>query len=147
MAHAEHLAQDAIRRTVNSFYHAIEHRDMNALRDVVTNDWQYIASATMPSTGVDEMAAVFESMQRALPDMEIHVLDVLVNDRMVGVRAQVEGTQHGELMGIKPASKPIVFAVHSFHQIRDGLIEKTWHLEDWMDCFRQIGSLPPGIQK
>ncbi|MGV7241636.1 hypothetical protein [Caballeronia sp. M23-90] len=55
MAHAEHLAQDATRRTVNSFYQAIEHRDINALSDVVTNDWQYIASATMPSTGVDQM--------------------------------------------------------------------------------------------
>jgi len=147
MAHAEHFAQDATRRTVNGFYQAIEHRDINALRDVVTEDWQYIVSVTVPSIGVDQMAAVFESMQRALPDMEIHVLDVLVNDRMVGVRAQIKGTQHGALMGIEPTSKPTVFAVHSFHQMRDGLIEKTWHLEDWMDCFRQIGALPPGIQK
>jgi len=116
MAHAEHFAQDATRRTVNGFYQAIEHRDINAQRDVVTDDWQYIASATVPSVSVDQMIAVFESMQRALPDMEIHVLDVLVNDQMVGVRAQVKVTQHaGELMEIEPTSKPIVFAVHSCH--------------------------------
>ncbi|EKS71919.1 hypothetical protein BURK_008791 [Burkholderia sp. SJ98] len=29
-----------------------------------------------------------------------------------------------------------------FHQVRDGRIAKTWHLEDWLSVFRQLGEMP-----
>jgi predicted ester cyclase len=64
---------------------------------------------------------------------------------MVGVRAKVTGTQSGPLMGIPATSKVVDFAIHSFHELRDDRIAKTWHLEDWLGLFQQIGELPPGL--
>jgi predicted ester cyclase len=54
----------------------------------------------------------------------------------------VTGTQTGSLLGIAATSKQVHFAIHSFHRMRDGLIAQTWHLEDWLGVFRQLGELP-----
>ncbi|MBP0593449.1 ester cyclase [Paraburkholderia sp. LEh10] len=77
--------------------------------------------------------------------MDIQILDVLIHGNMVGVRAKVRGTQSGSLMGIAATSKPIEFAIHSFHEFRDERIANTWHLEDWLSVFHQLGALPPSL--
>jgi len=79
--------------------------------------------------------------------MDIQILDVLIHGNMVGVRAKVRGTQSGSLMGIAATSKRIEFAIHSFHEFRDERIAKTWHLEDWLSVFHQLGTLPPSLNE
>ncbi len=77
-----------------------------------------------------------------MPDMKIHILDLLIHGDRVGVRAEVTGTQTGKLLGIAATSREVRFAIHSFHQLRGNLIGKTRHLEDWLSVFRQLGELP-----
>jgi predicted ester cyclase len=77
--------------------------------------------------------------------MHIEILDMLVQDDRVGVRAEVSGTQSGPLLGIAATEKPIRFAIHSFHELRDGLVSKTWHLEDWLSVFRQLDAVPQRV--
>jgi predicted ester cyclase len=135
----------AIRRTIETFYHAFETTSVEQLRKVVTPDWQYLPEPPGVSFGPDQMVPVFEKIAIALPDMKVHILDVLIHGDRVGVRAEISGTQTGQLLGIAASARPIRFAIHSFHQLRDGLIEKTWHLEDWLTIFRQIGQLPKSL--
>jgi predicted ester cyclase len=135
----------AARKTIEGFYRSFEHHDMTLLRRVVTTDWQYIPEFPGHVPGPDKMIPVFRDLDIALPDMKIEILDVLVNDNRVGVRAQVTGTQSGPLLGIAATSKSIHFAIHSFHELRDGLVCKTWHLEDWLSVFRQLGETPPNL--
>jgi len=133
------------RDTITRFYRAIEHADISLLRTAVTSDWQYLPGASGQPVGVEQMAPMLADLLHALPDMKITLLDVLIHDTMVGVRAKVTGTQSGPLMGIPATSKPVDFAIHSFHELRGDRIAKTWHLEDWLGLFRQIGELPPGL--
>ncbi len=88
------------------------------------------------------MVPVFADLAAALPDMHIEILDMLVQDNRVGVRAEVSGMQDGPLMGIAATKKPVCFAIHSFHELPDGRIAKTWHLEDWLSVFRHLGETP-----
>ncbi|WP_253189923.1 ester cyclase [Paraburkholderia fungorum] len=91
------------------------------------------------------MAAIFHNIAAALPDMKIEIHDLLIHGDRVGVRAEVTGTQAGPLMGIAATSKPVRFAIHSFHEMRGGRVAKTWHLEDWLTVFQQIGQLPRAL--
>jgi predicted ester cyclase len=61
------------------------------------------------------------------------------------VRAIETGTQSVPLMGIAATSEPVNFAIHSFHEFREGHISKTWHVEDRLGVFRQIGELPSNL--
>jgi predicted ester cyclase len=145
MVQANEVTRDLAQRIIGRFYHAHAQKDVALLRTVVTPDWQYVPASFGPAGGPDQMIPVFVDLASALPDMDIQILDVLIHGNMVGVRAKVRGTQSGSLMGIAATSKPIEFAIHSFHEFRDERIAKTWHLEDWLSVFRQLGTLPPSL--
>jgi steroid delta-isomerase-like uncharacterized protein len=145
MTASNEVGYAATRDVIARFYRAIELADIPLLRTTVTADWQYIPGASEKPIGAEQMAPMLVAMLHALPDMKITLLDVLVHDAMVGIRAKVTGTQSGPLMGIPATSKMVDFAIHSFHELRDDRIAKTWHLEDWVGLFRQIGELPPGL--
>ncbi|WP_250510938.1 ester cyclase [Caballeronia sp. GACF4] len=142
---AEHITQSEARAAVERLYAAFAQKDVNLLRQAVTSDWEYLPEPAGFEAGPDQMIPIFAEMAAALPDMRIEILDMLTQDNRVGVRAEVSGTQSGPLMGIAATSKPVRFAIHSFHEIRDDRVSKTWHLEDWLSVFRQIGEVPRDI--
>ncbi|WP_454807341.1 ester cyclase [Paraburkholderia fungorum] len=133
------------REAIEGLYRAFEQKSVPLLRKVVTPDWEYVPEPVGVAPGPDQMVPIFATLATALPDMKIAILDVLIHGDRVGVRAEVSGTQTGELLGIAASSRHISFAIHSFHQMRGSLIAKTWHLEDWLSVFRQLGQLPPTL--
>ncbi len=133
------------REAIEGLYRAFEQKSVPLLRKVVTPDWEYVPEPVGVSPGPDQMVPIFATLATALPDMKIAILDVLIHGDRVGVRAEVSGTQTGELLGIAASSRHISFAIHSFHQMRGSLIAKTWHLEDWLSVFRQLGAVPPTL--
>lgn len=135
------------REAIEGIYRAFEQKSVPLLRKVVTSDWEYIPEPAGAAPGPDQMVPIFATIATALPDMKITILDVLIHGDRVGVRAEVSGTQSGPLLGIAASSKHISFAIHSFHQMRGSLIAKTWHLEDWLSVFRQLGQLPPTLER
>lgn len=137
--------EQAVRDTIEAFYQAFSEKDVSQLRKVVTNDWQYIPEPPGAAPGPDQMSKVFANIVAALPDMKVQILDILIQGDRVGVRAEVTGTQTGKLLGISATSRQVRFAIHSFHQLRDGLVAKTWHLEDWLAVFRQLGEMPKSL--
>jgi predicted ester cyclase len=137
--------RQAARDAVERIYRAFATKDVALLREAVTPDWQYLPEPPGQQPGPDQMIPVFADLAAALPDMRIEILDVLVQDDRVGVRAEVSGTQAGPLMGIAATRKPLRFAIHSFHEIRGDRVSKTWHLEDWLSVFRQLDAVPSGI--
>ena len=138
-----HLTQSAAREAVERLYRAFATKDVALLRQAVTPDWEYVPEPPGQKPGPDQMIPIFADLATALPDMRIEILDLLMQDDRVGVRAEVSGTQSGPLMGIAATKKPIRFAIHSFHELRDGRVSKTWHLEDWLSVFRQLDAVPP----
>ncbi|WP_250516456.1 ester cyclase [Caballeronia sp. INDeC2] len=142
---AGHLTQSAAREAVERLYRAFSTKDVALLRQAVTPDWQYIPEPPGQKPGPDQMIPIFDDLATALPDMRIDILDMLVQDDRVGIRAEVSGTQSGPLLGIAATKKQIRFAIHSFHEVRDGLVSKTWHLEDWLSVFRQLDAVPPRV--
>ncbi|MFM0734036.1 ester cyclase [Paraburkholderia sediminicola] len=139
--------EDITRQAIEEFYRAIEQRSVESLRKVVTPDWEYIPEPAGAAPGPDQMIQVFADIASALPDMKVTILDLLIHGDRAGVRAEISGTQTGKLLGIDASSKHISFAIHSFHQMRGSLIAKTWHLEDWLSVFRQLGQLPKTLEQ
>jgi predicted ester cyclase len=136
------LAETETRTKIERLYEAFSRHDLEILRQVVTSDWEYIPEPKGALPGPDQMASIFRNIGTALPDMKIEIHDLLIHGNRVGVRAEVSGTQSGPLMGIAATSKPVRFAIHSFHEMRGDRVAKTWHLEDWLAVFQQLGHLP-----
>jgi steroid delta-isomerase-like uncharacterized protein len=145
MEHLHPMPNTEQRQAIVDFYRAVAQHNIELLRSVVTDDWQYIPTPSGYQTGPDLMIPAFNNLAIAFPDMHIELLDVLIQDDRVAVRASVSGTQSGPLMGLAASSKQVKFAVHSFHEMRGGKIAKTWHMEDWLGVFRQIGEMPTNL--
>ena len=134
---------DTLHDTLTTFYRAFS-GDHALLDRVVTPEWQDIPAAPGQQPGPEGGAQVISMMNAALDDLHITIHDV-VDGRgpdgsgLVAVRAELTGVHTGELMGAVPTGRPVAFAIHEFHEVVDGVIRRTWHLEDWLGFFRQVG--------
>jgi hypothetical protein len=58
------------------------------------------------------------------------------------VRSRMRGVHTGEFFGIAPTGRETEVRTHDFHEIVDGRIVRSHHMEDWVSWFQQVGSWP-----
>jgi hypothetical protein len=97
---------------------------------VLAPDW-----VDLPSAAMDHY---FESF----PDFTLKNEDFIVSGNKVVVRSILHATQRGEFSSIKPSGKPIEVMTIDIHEICNGKVVQTWHLEDWLAGMFQMGVLP-----
>ena len=117
------------------------------LDDVITDDWDDIPLAPGQEPGRAGARSLIEGLSKVFTDFRF-VVEQIIDARgddgngMVGVRAKWHGVHTGELFGIAPAGREAEVRTHDFHEIVDGRIVRTYHMEDWVSWFQQVGSWP-----
>lgn len=86
--------------------------------------------------GVKQLSNGFRA---GIPDITLHIEDMIAEGEKVLVRLRAKGTHTGELMGIPPTGKPLDFSVLDFFQFRDGFLVEQWAMIDNLGMLRQIG--------
>jgi predicted ester cyclase len=91
--------------------------------------------------------SLIEELNKAFSDLRF-VVEEIIDARgedgngTVGVRARMHGVHTGELFGIAPTGRQTELRTHDFHQIVDGRVVRTHHMEDWLSWFQQVQSWP-----
>lgn len=134
--HTERLA-------VETLYRAFSDNQPDLVDAVLTPDWDDIPLAPGQAPGPAGIKAIIGSFNAAFPDVQITIVDMLQEPGKAAVRAEISGTHQGALFGIAPTGKPVRFGLHEFHTLVDGRITTTWHMEDWLRVFQQLGQFPP----
>ncbi|XYI00079.1 ester cyclase [Sorangium sp. So ce1128] len=80
-------------------------------------------------------------LHETFPDFQISVVEVLVDGNKVVVRSEITGTQRGVFMGRPATDRQLRMGAIDVHEVVGGKIVRTWHMEDWMTGFRQLGLL------
>jgi ketosteroid isomerase-like protein len=142
------MASNNVSQLMQQFYAAFEKQDVDALRAVVTENWQDLPPAPTQTPGPDGVGPVFAMLSNAFDSLEVIVDDVLVDGDRVGVRARMSGIHVGPLLGVEGKQARFNIALHEFHKLRDGRVARTYHLEDWLAFFTQVEAFPgsPGIE-
>jgi predicted ester cyclase len=84
----------------------------------------------------------------ALPDLTATAEEVIAEEHYrAAVRVTLTGTHRGPLLGIPPTERRVSLVLHEFHQLVDGRIAVTRHMEDWLGLFVQIGAFPENRDK
>ena len=114
---------------------------------VVTDDWDDIPLAPGQKPGRAGLRATIEGMNKAFSDFRFvaeEIIDARGEDGngMVGVRSTMRGVHTGEFFGIAPTGRETEVRTHDFHEIVDGRIVRSHHMEDWLSWFQQVGSWP-----
>lgn len=86
--------------------------------------------------GVKQLADGFRA---GIPDLTLHIDDVIAEGDQVLVRLRAKGTHGGELMGVPPTGKPLDINVLDLLRFHDGMMVEQWASIDNLGLLRQMG--------
>jgi predicted ester cyclase len=136
----------SINNLIGTFYEAFSGQ-AELLDAVLTDDWDDIPLGPGQEPGRAGLRAPIEELSKAFSDLRF-VVEEIIDARgddgngTVAVRARMYGVFTGELFGIAPTGGQTEIRTHDFHEIMDGRIVRTHHMEDWLSWFQQVGSWP-----
>jgi predicted ester cyclase len=134
--------------TVRRFYQALSTGDADLLDDILADDWEDIPLPPGTGPGRENFKSQGLAWVRTtFPDFVAVNQDIIVSadGSKVAVRSVSGGTQAGELFGIPATGKKVEFRAFDIHQLKDGVIVRTWHLEDFLGVAMELGAqiVPP----
>jgi ketosteroid isomerase-like protein len=136
----------SINDLIGTFYEAFSGK-AELLDAVIADDWDDIPLAPGQAPGRAGAGPLIEGFGKAFSNLRV-VVEEIIDARgddgngMVGVRTTVHGVHTGELFGIAPTGRETEVRTHDFHEIADGRIVRTHHMEDWLSWFLQVGFRP-----
>lgn len=130
------------RLAIDTLYRAFGEGNTDLLDQALAPDWQDIPLAPHQGPGREGMKPLVRAFVAAFPDIKIIVHEIIGGSGRAAVRAEITGTHKGEWFGVPPTGTAFRMPIHEFHQIRDGQITHTWHLEDWFGWLVQVGAWP-----
>ncbi|RFM33572.1 ester cyclase [Chitinophaga silvisoli] len=128
--------------TLKAFYGVFSNRDYSVVNQILAPDWQDIPLATGQQAGPEGFKDLVKGFTQAFPDVTVNVHEIFGSHERAGVRAEMVFTHSNEFMGIPASNQKLTIAIHEFHHFKDGKLEKTWHLEDWLSMLLQTGAWP-----
>lgn len=73
------------------------------------------------------------------PDFHVTIEDIIEEGAKVWVLVKFTGTHTGEFRGLAPTGKKCEVTVVHIYRIFSGKVVEGWSVDDWMDCFQQLG--------
>ena len=132
------MTTQPIADVVRAFYEPFRTGDTSTYDQVLAEDWVDAPLAPGQQQGPAGMAAQIALFRAAMPDYDVRHQDLLVDGDKVAVRNTVSGTHLGTFMGHAATGRRIEMRTMDVHQVRDGRIVVTWHLEDFAGLMAQL---------
>jgi ketosteroid isomerase-like protein len=88
--------------------------------------------------GRDTSIKVVGNFANSIPDMKFEIKEVLVAGDRVIVRGEVAGTPASDLFGVPHTGKSFKIMAIDIQTIKDGMITKTFHMENWLSALGQL---------
>jgi len=79
---------------------------------------------------------------QGFPGLNFIIEEIVAGRDIVVVRARMEGTHNGELMGAAPTGKKVTCHANDMIRVKDGKAVEVWHQGDEM-AMMELGVKPP----
>ena len=93
--------------------------------------------------GRDNFVGLIGAIVTALPDLRNVELDIIAERDIVSVRAVVEGTHSGDLLGIPASGKHVKWDAIDNYRVVDGKIAEEWAADDLLAFVYGVGAYTP----
>jgi len=123
----------SVTELIGSFYEAFS-GETGLLDAVITDDWDDIPLGPGQGPGRAGARSLIEGLSKVFSDCRFVVEEIIDargedGNRTVGVRARMRGVHTGEFFGIAPTGRETEVRTHDFHEIADGRVVRTHHME------------------
>ncbi|MGI5158913.1 ester cyclase [Microbispora sp. CA-102843] len=123
---------------VRRFYEALATGDTALVDEALAADWEAVP-AMRTGPGPDGWKKSIDHLRGVFSGLTVTIEHVVESGDMVAVRSVGRGLHVGELLGVEGTGREVEFRASDFHQVADGRIVRTWHLEDYFGIARQLG--------
>jgi steroid delta-isomerase-like uncharacterized protein len=128
---------------VRNFYEAFNTHSKPMLDAVLADDWVDVPLAPGQGPGREGMKGALDGFLASFPDFHVKNEDSIADGDKVVVRSTITATQRGAFSGVTATGKPLTIMAIDIHQICNGRVVQTWHVEEWLGAMFQIGAMPP----
>jgi steroid delta-isomerase-like uncharacterized protein len=111
--------------------------------DYMTPDIKWHGGTLGTVEGRDNFAGLIGAIVGALPDLRNVEQDIIAERDIVSVRAVVDGTHKGDLLGIPGSGKHVQWDAVDVYRIADGKIAEEWAADDLLAFVYGVGAYTP----
>jgi predicted ester cyclase len=112
-----------------------------AIREIATPDVKLVNPDRVDD--LDGAIARLAEVERAFPDAEVVLQDVIAEGNRLVVIVELSGTHRGPLRNIPPTNRPVRFSTAFVIYLRDGRAERFRMFPEFFSAMSQIGMLAP----
>jgi steroid delta-isomerase-like uncharacterized protein len=122
------------------------HTELFASEDLATLDRFFapdVLSHDMPPgfpQGIEGVRLFFSAFREGMPDVEVRIDEIIVEDDRAAVATRIEGTHTGALMGLEPTGRRISVRGIDMVRVADGRIVEHRGLTDTVGLLRQLSA-------
>jgi steroid delta-isomerase-like uncharacterized protein len=92
--------------------------------------------------GPDAFKPFVRNLRSSFPDLHIRVDDLVAEDDRVAVRVSLEGTHHGNGLGIAPTGRRVRVSGILIVRFANGRIAEGWNCWDKLGLMQQLEAVP-----
>lgn len=127
---------------VMQFYEGLNTGNPAAFDAALADDWVvYGTSPSLPTMDMGQYLQSLGTIAAAFENSNYEVDAVHVAGDFVTVRGTITGTHAGPLFGVEGSGNAFEFGAIDIHRVENGEIAESWHVEDFMTLFAQIGGM------
>lgn len=130
------------KEAVQSFYDMLSNPSSEthkaAFLEATAEDWVSIGDYSGKTKSRDAFVGQVGGFGKLIPDLEWVVQDMLQDGDTVIVRSRATGTPNGPLFGVDGQGRGFDILTIDIHELKDGIIVQSYHVEDWAGALRQL---------
>lgn len=135
------MAAEENKEVIRRFFTAMNAGDFNAMLDQWNDNLTWHSTIGV-ANGKEELVQAAGRLFSGLPGLQATIEEIIGEGDMVAARWSVRGTHSGELMGIPPTGREVVWKGSSIYRLENGKITEEWFHDDTVGLMRQIGAIP-----
>jgi steroid delta-isomerase-like uncharacterized protein len=135
---------DENKRIVRAFIEtAFNQHQADRAADYLRSDVKWHGGTLGTVDGRDNFVGLIGAIVSALPDLRNVEQDIIAERDIVSVRAVVEGTHKGDLLGIPASGKHVRWDAVDVYRVTDGKIAEEWAADDLLAFVYGVGAYTP----
>ncbi len=109
-----------------------------AFLDVTMDGWESIGDYSGTNKTRDAFVGQVGGFGKLIPDLNWAVQDMHQKGDIVMVRSRATGTPSGPFFGVDGEGRSFDIMTIDIHELKDGKIIRTYHVEDWAGALQQL---------
>ncbi|MEO0498888.1 MAG: ester cyclase [Pseudomonadota bacterium] len=130
------------KETVQTFYDLLSDPGSSELAasflEVTSEDWESIGNYSGENESRDAFVGQMGFFAQLIPDLDWSVQAMHQDGNFVTVRSRATGTPTGPFFGVDGEGRSFDILTIDIHELEDGMIVRTYHVEDWASALQQL---------